>query len=219
MPIRSDIANQALVGQLRADRGTPRGGQKRAEPSATESARVVRADVKPRAQEAASSRQADLATEDRVEISLAANLTVEAVNGILNDSVVEHINKAIQEAGIDQKVEETEASDVDTSPEATARRIADYSAGFLDRFAAGHGGMASEATIEGFMSLIRDAIEVGFRQARGVLAGVTKVSDTIDQNISRTLELTHQYLDEFHQTQVEQVQSAGEEDTPAPTTG
>ena len=76
MPIRSDIANQALVGQLRADRGTPRGGQKRAEPSGTESARVVRADVKPRAQEAASSRQADLATKDRVEISLAANLTV-----------------------------------------------------------------------------------------------------------------------------------------------
>ena len=219
MPIRSDIANQALVGQLRADRGTPRGGQKRAEPSGTESARVVRADVKPRAQEAASSRQADLATEDRVEISLAANLTVEAVNGILNDSVVEHINKAIQEAGIDLKVEEAEASGIDTSPEVTARRIADYSAGFLDRFAAGHGGMASEATIEGFMSLIRDAIEVGFRQARDVLAGVTKVSDTIDQNISRTLELTHQYLDEFHQTQVEQVQSAGEEDAPAPTTG
>ena len=219
MPIRSDIANQALVGQLRADRGTPRGGQKRAEPSGTESARVVRADVKPRAQEAASSRQADLATKDRVEISLAANLTVEAVNGILNDSVVEHINKAIQEAGIDLKVEEAEASGIDTSPEVTARRIADYSAGFLDRFAAGHGGMASEATIEGFMSLIRDAIEVGFRQARDVLAGVTKVSDTIDQNISRTLELTHQYLDEFHQTQVEQVQSAGEEDAPAPTTG
>ena len=180
---------------------------------------MVRADVKPRAQEAASSRQADLATKDRVEISLAANLTVEAVNGILNDSVVEHINKAIQEAGIDLKVEEAEASGIDTSPEVTARRIADYSAGFLDRFAAGRGGMASEATIEGFMSLIRDAIEVGFKQAREVLAGVTKVSGTIDQNISRTLELTHQYLNEFHQTQVEQIQSAGEENAQAPTAG
>ena len=219
MPIRSDIANQALTGQYRADRAAPREGQKRAEPSSTEPANTVRSDLQLRARAAATSQQVDLASEDRVEISLAANLTVEAVNGILNDSVVEQINKAIQEAGIDLKVEEAEASGTDTSPEATARRIADYSVGFMDRFTAGHQGMSAKATVQGFMSLIRDAIEVGFKQAREVLAGVTKLSDTIDQNISRTFELTRQYLDEFHQTQIEQIQSVGEENAQAPTAG
>tara|TARA_B100001123_G_scaffold443162_1_gene588554 strand:+ start:11183 stop:11287 length:105 start_codon:yes stop_codon:yes gene_type:complete len=33
---------------------------------------------------------------DRVEISLTANITVETVNGVMQDSVVEQINKAIQ---------------------------------------------------------------------------------------------------------------------------
>ncbi len=181
MPIRSDIANQALVGQHGANRGTSPGRQKPAEPSGAEPAKPVRPDVQHRAQGAASSRQVDLAPEDRVEISLAANLTVEAVNGILNDSVVEHINKAIQEAGIDLKVEEAEASGTDVSPEGTARRIADYSVAFMDRFVAGYQGTSGEGTIQGFMSLIRDAIEVGFKQARDVLAGVTKLSDTIDE--------------------------------------
>ncbi|MDP6778113.1 MAG: DUF5610 domain-containing protein [Candidatus Latescibacteria bacterium] len=219
MPIRSDIANQALVGQYRADRSNPRGGAKRPDPSVSDAARPDRTDAQARTQAAPSSQQVDPASDDRVEISLAANLTVEAVNGILNDSVVEQINKAIQEAGIDLKVEDVEASGTDSSPEATARRITDHSVAFLDRFAQGHQDLSAKARIEGFMSLIRDAIEVGFKQAREVLAGVTKLSDTIDQNISKTLELTHQYLDRFHQTQVEQIQAAGEENALAPTGG
>ena len=60
------------------------------------------------------------------------------------------------------------------------------------------------------MSLIRGAIEEGFQKAREFLEGITKLSETIDQNISRTFELTNQYLDEFHRTQVDLIQNASE---------
>ncbi len=146
---------------------------------------------------------------DKVEISLSANMTVETVNGILNDSVIEQINKAIQEAGIDLRIEEELESD--QSPEATAQRIVEFAAGFLDGFEAQHAGDTALARISGFMTLIRDAIREGFTDARDFLESITKLSDTINENIDLTFELTSSFLDEFHQAQLEALNAEPDE--------
>lgn len=141
-------------------------------------------------------------SEDRVEIS--AEMTVEVANGIVLDSVTEQINKALQEAGIDLKVEESGGQDF--SPESTARRVVDFATGFLDQFQKNHAGEEFGTQVRGLMSLTRTAIEEGFQSARSFLAGITKLSETVEQNIDRTFELTNQYLDDFAQDQL------GEED-------
>jgi hypothetical protein len=53
--------------------------------------------------------------------------TSATVNGVLKDSVVEQINKAIQEAGIDLKIEAGKSFEV--SPEGAVRCIADFENG------------------------------------------------------------------------------------------
>ena len=144
-----------------------------------------------------------------VEISLSANVTVESVNGILNDSGVEQINKAIQEAGIDLRIEEELGSD--QTPETTVRRIVDFSTGFFDSYGANHITEAPEVLVGGFRTLIRGAIEEGFTQACDFLEGITKRSDTISQNIDTRFELTSNILDGFHKERLEALEgSSGE---------
>ena len=175
MPIHTDIHTEALLAQYRAQRTTTRA------PQTTEKA-------------AASHK-----TEDRVELSISANLTTEAANGILFDSVVEQINKALQEGGINLKVEEDHKTD--TSPEGTARKIVDFATGFINAYRQNHAGQNNGAQVQGFMSLTRNAIEEGFQHATDFLKGITKLSDTIEKNIDQTFELTQQYLDTFQQAQ------------------
>jgi len=146
-------------------------------------------------------------SEDRVEISLSTNMTVGTANGIMFDSVVEQINKALQEAGIDLTVEDAHNGKLDVSPDATAQRIVGFASGFLDAFRQNHVGEASQAQLHGFMSLTRAAIEDGFQQARLFLEGITKLSDAIEENIDQTFELTNQYLDDFYQAQLAEAPS------------
>lgn len=139
---------------------------------------------------------------DRVEISLSANLTVQAANGIMNDSVVEQINKALQEAGIDLKADDVQAGKIDASPEGTAKRIVDFAAQFLTAYRKNHVDESDDIQINGFMSLTRAAIEKGFQNARDFLNGITKLSDEIEKSIQDTETLTHQYLDDFYKSQI-----------------
>ena len=135
---------------------------------------------------------------DRVEISAASASA--AGNGVLNDSVVEQINRAIQEAGIDQRVET--AGSIDLLPEGTARRISDIATRYFDSYLESRVSQPVEPRIDGFMSLIRGAIEEGFFEARDFLAGITKLSETMRQTIDRTFKLTQGYPSEFRSAQL-----------------
>lgn len=208
MPIRTDLSTEALLSQFRAHRSAGRKAEGRPAPDA--SSQTTRTDVRLQARIGAAGLTGAAAGPDSVEISLTAGMTTEAANGIAMDSVVEQIDKAIQEAGIDLTIEDAKTSSMDLSPEATARRIADYSTGLLDSYTSAHGKDPARARISGFMSLIRGAIEEGFHRARDFMEGITKLSETIDKNIDKTFELTNQYLDEFHQVQIERVNAAAE---------
>ena len=145
-------------------------------------------------------------TSDSVEISTEA-ATSATINGVLNDSVVEQINKAIQEAGIDLRIE-TDGS-FDVSPSGTARRIADFATGYLDAYSGSRLSEPMEVRINGFMSLIRGAIEDGFTHAKDFLSTVSGLSDTLSDSIDKTYALTQSYLSEFRSTQMAAAQPDG----------
>ena len=171
---QTTLQTEALVARFRADLSTTRSGADGARAHTSQSA------------------------VDSVEISAAS--TAATVNGVLNDSVVEQINKAIQEAGIDLRID-TDGS-FDVSPEGTARRIADFATGYLDAYSESRTAEPTEIRIEGFMSLIRTAIKEGFSQAKDFLAGITKLSETLTETIDQTFELTSGYLSDFESAQL-----------------
>ena len=206
MPIRTDLNTEALLAQLRVRKSA--GRREEGHPILPGPAQTARADA--RLQTRISAAGLKGAGADSVEISLTANMTVEAANGIVMDSLVEQINKAIQEAGIDLTVEKARAEGMDLSPESTARRIVEFATGFLEGYESGRDHSPARVRVSGFMTLIREAIQEGFHQARDFLEGITKLSETMDQNIDRTFELANQYLDEFHQTRIAQIDAAVE---------
>ncbi len=205
MPIRNDLNAEAILARFKARK--PAASRNEPRPPGKSDAEAVLLKLDARVSAAGIGPHG--AGTDSVEISLSTNMTVEAANGIVMDSVVEQINRAIQEAGIDLTVGGgTPPSGQDASPEAAAGRIVAFAGGFLPAYESSHAPESARARIQGFMTLIRGSIQDGFQQARDFLEGVTKLSDTIDENISRTFELTSQYLEAFHQNQIDLIDAA-----------
>ncbi len=147
------------------------------------------------------------AANDSVEISLSGRLNVEAVNGILKDSVMEQLKVAFSDTNIDASVDEAGGSKNDTSPEAAARRIVAFATGFLGAFGGNQAGGLGEEQIGGLLSVVRGAIDAGFQKAREFLEGIAEVSETIDESIERTFIQVNELLDHFHQTQLDMIRA------------
>lgn len=111
---------------------------------------------------------------------------------------------------------------IDTSPEATARRIVGFATKFLDGFAEGRGGL-DEGVLDEYMAIIEGAIDEGFSQARAILEGIGggEVPDEIDRSVDRTYDLVKEYLAEWREKTLERIRggasspASDEEEVPA----
>ena len=118
---------------------------------------------------------------DSVQIDLSINLSIESANQILNDRIAEKLNAAFEEAGVDLDIREIQNQNLDTSPEATAKRIVSFATGFFGAFVQNQGEVQGEdqaetARLEDFMSLIGGAIDEGFAEALDILKGIADIS-------------------------------------------
>lgn len=143
------------------------------------------------------------ASLDSVQIDLSVNMTIENANKILRDRLADRINEAFSEAGVEIDIREVEQQNLDTSPEATAKRIVDFATGFLGVYAKNHEDEEETARLDGFMSLIGDAIDKGFADARDILNGIADISGPISDAIDKTYELTQKGLDDFYKKQLD----------------
>lgn len=85
------------------------------------------------------------------------------------------------------------------SPENTAQRIMDFAVSFFPAFSANHAGSEADTVQDEFRTLMRNAIEEGFAQARGLLDEFfsKETPDFVSSTIGQTYELLQQKLDAF----------------------
>lgn len=148
---------------------------------------------------------------DAVQINLSSNLTISDANKILKDQLADRINSAFREAGVEINIREVEKQNQDTSPEATARRIVDFATGFLGVYAENHAKDGQTEQLDGFMSLIRDAIDKGFADARDILNGIADISGPVSDNIDKTYDLTQKGLDDFYKKRTDLIAKRGDQ--------
>lgn len=86
---------------------------------------------------------------------------------------------------------------LDTSPEATANRIADFALNFFGKYAENHGLADDEAGRQQFVDFIGKAIGQGIEEARGILTSLNAINGEIDSNISTTADVIQQRLNDF----------------------
>lgn len=138
--------------------------------------------------------------QSTMEVSISAkNETMR----LLLKSVVVNINEAFKpylgENAIANPATGMDASQPsqDYSPEATADRIVSLATNLLDAFKSQHPGEAQTAVVDHFLQTIKQGIDQGFKEARGILQGLGVLQGDTASNIDKTYELVQQKLNDF----------------------
>lgn len=90
-----------------------------------------------------------------------------------------------------------EDAQIDTSPEATASRIADFALGAFDKWLKQHPGLADDDARQQFASFIGGAIQQGISEARGILNGLNALNPEVDGSINKTWDVIQGRLNDF----------------------
>ncbi len=91
----------------------------------------------------------------------------------------------------------SEDAEIDTSPEATATRIADFALNFFESFRANHEELGDEEAKQAFVDLILPAIEEGISEARGILEALSALDPDTDASIDTIYDAVLNRIDEF----------------------
>ena len=90
-----------------------------------------------------------------------------------------------------------EGQGVDTSPEATANRIADFALNFFAQYALNNGLANDEEGRTQFAKFIGDAINQGIDEARGILTALSALNGETGSAIDQIAEFIQGRLDNF----------------------
>jgi len=145
---------------------------------------------------------------DKVEVGTKVDGNF--VNRVLQDSLEDRLNSALETAGVEMSAGELLASGMDFSPEATATRIVDFATSFYSAYQMNHESDEGGAKLEGFVTLIKGAVEEGFAGARELLGGFSEMSKEVEDDIDETFDLTMKGIDAFADEQ-RQLEAQAEE--------
>jgi hypothetical protein len=153
------------------------------------------------------------AAADVVEVS--AKVDAGFAMRVLQDSLQERLDAALKEAGIDTSAEELLANGLDTSPEATAKRIVDFSTSFLAAYTANHPKDEASPRLDNFIALIKKAVDEGFGGARDLLSRIGEVPDEVSKGIDQTYDLAMKGIEDFAAKQRQALELAVSGEMPA----
>jgi len=91
----------------------------------------------------------------------------------------------------------SENDTLDTSPEATANRIADFALNFYDKWRENHAEGTDEDARKQYASFIGGAIQQGIGEARDILGALNAMNSNVSGNIDKTWEYIQARLDKF----------------------
>lgn len=91
----------------------------------------------------------------------------------------------------------SENQQIDTSPEATAGRIADFALGAFDKWSKNHQGLSDQDARQQFSDFIGGAIQKGISEARGILTSLNSLTSEVDSNIDKTWSVIQSRLNDF----------------------
>ncbi|MCX5769917.1 MAG: DUF5610 domain-containing protein [Candidatus Hydrogenedentes bacterium] len=131
---------------------------------------------------------------DRVDLGQQALSSAQAMN-IVMERALDKLRGVVDEARTQLGLPEDAV--LDTSPEATANRIADFAIGAFSVWQKNHSKLGEEDAREQFASFIGGAIQQGIEEARGILSALNALSGEVDTNINTTWDIIQQRLSDF----------------------
>lgn len=128
------------------------------------------------------------------EVSLSAGqeslaLLYRAAVEAIDEHLAPYLGENSTQKGLDQGI--------DYSPEATADRIVSFGTQFFGMYQQQNSNLSFDEQLDGFMTVIGDAIEQGIGEAKDILEGLQVFNGDIKTNANKTHELVLEGLQEF----------------------
>ncbi len=108
-------------------------------------------------------------------------------------AIGEKVGAQFAEQGIDLQAQ----IEVDQAPEAVAGRIVDFATSMFSVFEAQNPDMAQDELRAEFETTLRDAVDLGFSRAQGILEAMDDVGDEVMSLGEQTMALVHQKFDAY----------------------
>lgn len=128
-------------------------------------------------------------------VSFSASVSTSQAQNVVVDRAFEKLRAVVDEARAALGIPEGET--LDTSPEATANRIADFALNFFSKYAENNGLSNDEEGRRQFADFIGGAINQGIDEARGILTALSALNDNVVAGIDKTATLIQGRLDDF----------------------
>ena len=113
----------------------------------------------------------------------------------LSQKDLQNLESLVESAKADLGVSPDTSFDV--TPEATANRIVDFALLALSQFQENHADLSEEDVRTEFVEFIGKAIGKGVDEARDILKGLNSLTEEVDADISITVDIINQRLQEF----------------------
>jgi len=128
-------------------------------------------------------------------VSFTATVSKGQAQSIVLERAYEQLRGVVAEARTALGIPEGQV--LDTSPEATANRIADFALNFFSQYAKNNGLADDEEGRRQFADFIGGAIGKGIDEARGILNALNVLNPEIGAGIDKTAELIQARLENF----------------------
>ena len=131
--------------------------------------------------------------------SVNVNIRVDEgfANRVLIDSLNDKLNTMFQEAGMETTVDSLLESGLNFSPEATANRIVELATGFFEQYQTNNQGTEEGEQKEGFVEMIKGAVEEGFAAAQEMLEWLGNIDPDVQGEIDKTSDLVVNGIDDW----------------------
>lgn len=133
--------------------------------------------------------------KDVVDFGQGRPLNQAQIQDIVVDRALEKLRDIVNDARAQLGL--PEGAVVDTSPEATANRIADFALGFFGQYAENNGLEDNEEGRRQYAEFIGGAVSQGIEEARGILEALNALNPEVSGNIDQTASLVQDRFDSF----------------------
>jgi len=142
--------------------------------------------------------QALSSLKDTLDLGKNGPLSSQDAMGVVLERAMAKLLAVVEDARAQLGI--PEGAVLDTSPDATANRIADFALNFFEKWLENddaRAGLEGQEARQQFVDFIGAAIQQGIDEARGILDSLQALNGDVESQIGNTAEVIQQRLEDF----------------------
>ena len=133
--------------------------------------------------------------QDTLDLGSSGPLSDQQTNSVILERAMSKLKSVVDDAR--SQLGLSADTTLDTSAEATAKRIGDFALNFFDKYMEKHPEVSGDDARKQFADFIGGAISKGIEEARGILGSLSALNPDVTNKIDSISSLVKKQLDDF----------------------